>query len=289
MIVTQITLVYFDRNKETTIQVDASSRGVGAVLLQYSKPVAFAIKSLTETECRYANIQRQLLAVVYGCERFHTYIYGSNFVVETDHKPTLVADAMLRLPNNRHEHIDLDIKLTCVQFSSDKPSQLQQETKKDNDLSTLRESIIDCWPDSMKQMPTQLRQYWSYRDELLVENDMLLKDKRLVIPRSMQQDLVSMLDTRELKSVNCARSCVFWTSMNTDIDKVVHQCATCQEYQYAQPAETLRPHEIPTRPWQDFRSDLFYFDGHDHLIVSDYYSKFPIVRKITMEMVPARL
>ena len=76
VIATQTTLVYFDRNKETTIQVDASSRGLGAVLLQDNKPVAFASNSLTETECSYANIERELLAVVYGCERVHTYIYG---------------------------------------------------------------------------------------------------------------------------------------------------------------------------------------------------------------------
>ena len=87
----------------------------------------------------------------------------------------LVADAMPRLPSNRHEPIDLDIKVTCLQFSSDKLSQLQQETKKYNDLSTLRESIVDGWPDSMKEMPTQLRQYWAYRDEFSVENGVLLK------------------------------------------------------------------------------------------------------------------
>ena len=47
-------------------------------------------------------------------------------------------------------------------------------------------------------------------------------------------------------------------------------------------AGTLKPHEIPTRSWQVVGSDLFYFDGHDHLIVADYYSKFPIVWKIPM-------
>ena len=309
VIATHTTLVYFDRNKETNIQVDASSRELGAVLLQDNKPVAFASKSLTETEYRYANIERELLAVVYGCERFHTYIYGSNFVVETDHKPLemislknltsapsrlqrmllriqyrpgrdmLVADAMSRLPSSRHEPINLDINVAFVQFSCDKLSQLQ------HDLSIPWEFIVDGWPDSMKTMPTQLQQYWSFRDELSVENGMLLKGERIVIPWSVQQDILQQIHAGHQGAKKCklrARSCVFWTSMSTDIDKVVHQCATCQEYRYAQPAETLRPHEMPTRPWQVVGSDLFYFDGHDHLIVADYYSKFPIVRKIPM-------
>ena len=63
---------------------------------------------------------------------------------------------MSRLPSNLHEPIDLEKKVTFAQFSPDKLSQLQQETKKDSDLSTLREFIVDGWPDSMKEMPTQL-------------------------------------------------------------------------------------------------------------------------------------
>ena len=49
--------------------------------------MTFASKYLTETECRYANIEVFLLAVVCGCERFHIYLCGCNFVVETEHKP----------------------------------------------------------------------------------------------------------------------------------------------------------------------------------------------------------
>ena len=58
-----------------TIQVDASQVGLGAALLQNGKPVAFASKALTKTECRYVNIEREMLAAVFGVERFHTYIY----------------------------------------------------------------------------------------------------------------------------------------------------------------------------------------------------------------------
>ena len=66
-------LAYYDPSKEVTLQVDAST-GLGAALLQDKKPIAFASKALTDTESRYANIERELLAVVYGCERFHTYL-----------------------------------------------------------------------------------------------------------------------------------------------------------------------------------------------------------------------
>ena len=83
----ETTLAYFDRDKESVIQVDASGKGLGAVLIQDKKPIAYASKILTDAEKRYANIERELLAVVFGAERFHTYVYGKEFTVESDHKP----------------------------------------------------------------------------------------------------------------------------------------------------------------------------------------------------------
>ena len=83
----EVTLAYFDPTKPTTIQVDASSQGLGAALLQNNKPVAFVSKSLTLAEQRYANIEHEMLAVVFGCQRFHTHVYGRPFTIETDHKP----------------------------------------------------------------------------------------------------------------------------------------------------------------------------------------------------------
>ena len=59
-------LTYFDLAKYIVIQVDASGRGIRAVLMQYVKPVSYASKSLTECEQRYANIKREMFAVVFG-------------------------------------------------------------------------------------------------------------------------------------------------------------------------------------------------------------------------------
>ena len=81
------TLCYFDVWKPVTIQVDASGKGLGTVLLQEGCPVAFASKALTPTEQQYANIECELLACVFGAESFQTYVFGQPFTIENDHKP----------------------------------------------------------------------------------------------------------------------------------------------------------------------------------------------------------
>ena len=85
-IINAVTLAHFNHKMETKVQVDASQRGLGAALIQtdrngIERVISFASKALTDTETRYANIEREMLAVVFGCERFHTYLYGSNFTI----------------------------------------------------------------------------------------------------------------------------------------------------------------------------------------------------------------
>ena len=80
-------LRYYNRNKPVTLQCDASLKGLGVCIIQDNKPIAFTSKSLIDTETWYANIERELLAIIFGCEEFHTYLYIRSFVVETDHKP----------------------------------------------------------------------------------------------------------------------------------------------------------------------------------------------------------
>ena len=71
----ETTLAYFNPTKPITLQVDASMKSLGATIIQDDRPIAFASKALTPEETRYANIERELLAMVYGCERFsiHTF------------------------------------------------------------------------------------------------------------------------------------------------------------------------------------------------------------------------
>ena len=85
------TLALYDPAIPTKISADASAYGLGAVLLQQHadmwQPVAFASRSMTDTERRYSQIEKEALALVWACEKFGDYVIGKDITLETDHKP----------------------------------------------------------------------------------------------------------------------------------------------------------------------------------------------------------
>ena len=75
-------------SEPVTLQCDSSDFGLGATLMQYGQPVAFASRTLSPVEQRYAQIEKEILSIVFDCERFRQYICGQEVVfVNTDHKP----------------------------------------------------------------------------------------------------------------------------------------------------------------------------------------------------------
>ncbi|CAB4027043.1 Hypothetical predicted protein [Paramuricea clavata] len=80
-------LQYYDVSKPVVPSVDSSSYGLGACLLQEERPVSYASRSLNSAEKNYAQIEKELLAILFGCTKYHQYIYSKPVTVETDHKP----------------------------------------------------------------------------------------------------------------------------------------------------------------------------------------------------------
>ena len=80
-------LQFFDNNIPLMIQCDASRKDFGAALRQDSKLVAFASRALTDTETRYAQIEKELLAIVFSVDKFDLFTFGRIVHVKSDHKP----------------------------------------------------------------------------------------------------------------------------------------------------------------------------------------------------------
>ena len=87
MVTTAPVLKYYDPKDELTLQSDASQTGLGAALMQNGQHVTYASRALTDSETRCAQIEKELLSVIFGLERFHQYTYGRRVNVQTDHKP----------------------------------------------------------------------------------------------------------------------------------------------------------------------------------------------------------
>ena len=313
----QTTLSYYDPKKKTTVQVDASGRGLGATLLQDDKPIAFASKTLSPAETRYANIEREMLAVVFGCERFHNYVFATRFIVQSDHKPLemitrknlfaaptrlqrmllrvqpydfkliykpgkemLIADALSRQPLDASEHIDIDIQISPVQFATQKIENLKLETSRDETLQALLHVIHNGWPSVYRDAPKDLRDYWPFRDELTTHDGLILKGPQVLVPPNSRRSILSTLHTPHMgivKTCDLARSHVYWPGISKDITDMIQSCLKCREHANQQCKEPLLPYDTPTRPWQYLSSDLFYYNNITYLLICDYYTKFPFV------------
>ena len=87
-------LALYDPNAPTKISADASSHGLGAVLLQHNgstwRPIAYVSRAMSNTACHYAQIEKEALATTWACKKFACYILGKRVDIKMDHKPLLV-------------------------------------------------------------------------------------------------------------------------------------------------------------------------------------------------------
>ena len=229
-------LAFYDVKKDVVIQCDASSYALGGVLLQEGRPVAYTSRALTETESRYAQIEKEMLAIVHSCRKFHHYVFGKTVHVESDHKPLQaifrkpllsapmrlqgmllrlqpydlvveykpgkeipIGDALSRanLPES-----DPDIEpvvvnmLDHIAVSQERYTKFQSCTAME--LNELHSMIMRGWPDTKQEVPHAIREYWTIRDELSVSDGVIYKGMRIVVPPSMRRQLLETIHESHL-------------------------------------------------------------------------------------------
>lgn len=321
-------LIHYSPQKPTKISADASSYGMGGVLMQkedsHWKPVYYISRSLTDTEQRYAQVEKEALAVTWCCERFADFLVGlPKFLIETDHKPLLAlmktkhldeltpriqrfrmrmmrfsynivhvpgknlvtADALSRAPVGKPGKEDHEMEEECEMHvrsilegfptSDKKLKEIREQQDADEICRTIKEYCRSSWPAAAK-VDHVMKPYYASRDELTVEQGLLLYQCRLVIPTALRQDILKRLHEGHQGIVKCralARSSVWWPGLSQQIETLVMNCPDCEKERRVNP-EPLKPTDTPNYPWQRVGMDLFVWKGHTYLLVVDYYSRW---------------
>ena len=200
----------------------------------------------------------------------------------------LIADTLSRapLPGTTHGHLH-DELVYQVEFEDNNPElsgfqyatvqEIRTEASTDPEQKALRTFVETGWPNDKASVPVLIHPYWSVRHDLTIHNGLLFKQGRVVIPSSLQSNILCKLHTAHRGTeftLRHARSCVFWPGINSQIEDICKNCTTCAQYARQHPREPLKPYPVPTLPWQLVSQDLFALNGSAYLITVDHYSDF---------------
>ncbi len=330
-------LALYDPERETVVSADASSYGLGAVLVQKQpeggwRPVAYASRALTDTEQRYTQIEKEALATTWACERFSDYLLGMGFHIETDHKPLVpllgsknleelpvrvqrfrmrlmrftytishvpgknltIADTLSRAPTSSSTTADdkldsevqafVNLVMESLPATEKRLQQIREAQQQDEVCQKVKQYCREGWPDR-SLVKGAVKSFLPVSAELTVQNGLLMRGSRIVIPLSMRLDILDKLHAGHQGITKCrkrARSSVWWPDLSGQLEDLVHKCSKCAEtrFQYAEPHI---PSTFPGRPWQKVASDLFDFKGSVYLLIVDYFSRFIEIAKLSGE------
>ncbi len=274
---------------------------------------------MTETEQRYAQIEKQALALAWACERPSQYLIGSKFVLETDHKPLIpllslknledlpirVQRFRLRMMRYNYNIVHVPGKeLLTADYLSREPlhetgtEDLREEVQayvqhiwtnlpaSDPRITRIKDLqdknwVIISWKQQV--MGGKRRNKLNRYSDLSVDEGLLMKGNRIVIPQALQAEILEKLHTGHQGLVKCkerARIAVWWPGINSDLETFVKKCRI--RCQFQQPKfEPMYASELPSHPWQKVGKDLFMWKQHKYLLVVDYYSRFIEIAKLS--------
>ena len=274
MLVKSPVLAFYNPQEELTLENDASEYGIGSALIQNGKPIAYASCSLSQAERNYAQIEKEMLAITFGLEKFHHYTYGRPVLVVTDHKPLVsilnkpltkaprrlqsmilktqeydfqiiyksgkdipLADALSRAPlSEKCEEVFSVNNLCDTSLKPHRLNEIRQATQEDQILQLLKETIMKGWPTHKAQLPVSLTQYFNYRDELTVQDGIILRGERIVIPSSLRHEMKIKVHAGHSGMNSClrrARELVYWPGMSSEIRSFVESCDVCSSLPYS--------------------------------------------------------
>ncbi|PAA72660.1 hypothetical protein BOX15_Mlig029664g1 [Macrostomum lignano] len=312
----QSSLQIFDPEKPIELECDSSQRALGGVLTQSGQVVLYMSKTLSDAETKYSQIEREGLALVWCIQRCHRFLYGRRFTLITDHRPLtyifapdkqlptrvsarlqrwaimlaaydyviqyrpsklMLSDALSRLvpakPNAQTASIGL--------LEADNPGVIQLDriahaTREDPEFRCLGAAIIN---NNLFDDP-HLLSYSKVQDELTVNDGIIYRMNRIVLPRVLRETALAAVHSTHLgveKSKSILREQFWWPQMDRDIADYIGRCNVCNAYK-SRNKNFRHSWPEPDNPWErvhiDFAGPI---EGKYLLIIVDAHSSYPEV------------
>ncbi|UYV81516.1 hypothetical protein LAZ67_20001410 [Cordylochernes scorpioides] len=134
------------------------------------------------------------------------------------------------------------------------------------------------WPLYKKNLPSNLKLYWEFKEELHEWQNLICRGNKLLIPKTQRNDMLKILHASHQginNTIALAKGSIYWPGMNKEIEELINNCSICQQTSRANFKEPMLPHQAPEYPWQKVGIDIFQIESSKYLLIVDYFSKYP--------------
>ena len=134
------------------------------------------------------------------------------------------------------------------------------------------------WPSTIKEILQVLHPYWTFHEELTIEDGLILKGTRIVVPSKPWETILTQIHDSHLGLQKCklhAMQSVYWPGINDQLKQLVLNCQLCLKY-----SRSKKKPDTSSSLGQEIPTDIFHFEGDSYLVLVDYTSCFPIVCKL---------
>ncbi|GFT69156.1 uncharacterized protein K02A2.6 [Trichonephila clavipes] len=297
---------FFKKCREHGLKLNLNKNGS-------ERPIAFASRTLSGSEKKYSQIDKEALSIVWAVRKFYLYLKGRRFNLITDHKPLIAIFGSKRglpvLAATRLLHyalilqsfeFDIIFRKTIEHGNADFLSRLpktSEELEVKDDITIFQMSQIEALPVTSKELRQEtskdielgplLRALREGKDlqgreaQYTIEDGCIMYGQRVCIPRKFRKDVLEELHAGHLGIVKMkaiARSFVYWKNIDNDIEEAAKNCVDCARYK-ADPLQNLKfiTGNIPvttTKKTIECLRDSFARFGLPRVLVSDNGSQF---------------
>ncbi|XP_065190961.1 uncharacterized protein K02A2.6-like [Sycon ciliatum] len=159
-------------------------------------------------------------------------------------------------------------------------AELRAAASADPVYQSLVQCVLHGFPARQRDLDAPLQPFWNGREHLSVDQGIVMKGQRILVPLAMRQRVLANLHASHQGLVRTkarARQLVYWPGLTADIDTLVRACSACREFQSSQSAEPPMNDRHPTLPFEFVSADLFSCQGYEFLVYVDRLTGWPCV------------